>query len=129
MQNQTPEKTKKEEMYEIELSIGKALRVGVVLATIVMIIGLALLLINGGNTGYPTGVIPVKPMQIASGVIALKPFAIMMFGLLLLILTPVLRVIVSIYAFAVEKDYLYVWITSIVLLILVISMIIGYLSN
>lgn len=122
-------KTKKEEMNEIENSIGKALRVGVIIATVVMILGLIILLLNRGNTGYPDGVIPVKPGQIASGVLALKPFAIMMLGLFFLILTPVLRVVVSIYAFFVEKDYLYVWITATVLLILIISFIIGYFSN
>ena len=55
-----------------------------------------------------------------------KPFAIIMLGLFLLILTPVLRVVVSIYAFAVERDTLYVAITTIVLIILVIAMVIGY---
>ena len=50
----------------------------------------------------------------------------MMLGIFLLILTPVLRVVISIYAFAKEKDHLYVWITSIVLVILIISFIIGH---
>ena len=49
-----------------------------------------------------------------------------MFGIFLLILTPVLRVIVSIYAFAKEGDRLYVVITTIVLVILIIGMAIGY---
>lgn len=113
-------------MAEIELSIGKALRIGVLIATTVMIIGVALLVLNHGNTGYSDGYLPVTPVVIAKGVLALKPYAVIMLGLLLLILTPVLRVVVSIYAFMVEKDYLYVWITASVLLILIISMLIGY---
>ncbi|EPD11575.1 putative membrane protein [Lacticaseibacillus paracasei subsp. paracasei Lpp48] len=52
-----------------------------------------------------------------------------MTGIFLLILTPVLRVVVSIYAFAVEHDRLYVWITTIVLIILLGAMTIGYLGN
>lgn len=55
----------------------------------------------------------------------LKPYAIMMFGLFCLILTPVLRVVVSLFTFLKEKDYLYVGITGIVLIILVISFFIG----
>lgn len=51
--------------------------------------------------------------------------AFIMLGLFCLILTPVLRVVVSIFAFAKEKDYLYVVITLIVLVILVIGMSFG----
>lgn len=119
---------KKKEMLDIELSIGKALRVGVVLATTVMVIGVILLLINGGATGYAANHVPIRPSEIFAGIGTLKPFAVMMLGLFLLIMTPVLRVIVSIYAFVVEHDYLYVVITTIVLVILIISMLIGYFT-
>ncbi|MBA1393641.1 DUF1634 domain-containing protein, partial [Lactobacillus sp. XV13L] len=51
---------------------------------------------------------------------------ILMLGIFLLILTPVLRVVVSIYAFLKEKDYLYVYITTFVLIILAFAMIAGY---
>ncbi|MBC6179116.1 DUF1634 domain-containing protein, partial [Listeria welshimeri] len=60
-----------------------------------------------------------------SGLSTLKPYAIMMFGLFCLILTPVLRVVVSLFTFLKEKDYLYVGITGLVLDILVISFLIG----
>ena len=56
----------------------------------------------------------------------LKPYAVLMLGIFLLILTPVLRVVVSIYAFAKEGDRLYVTITTIVLIILIIGTTIGY---
>ena len=49
----------------------------------------------------------------------------MMLGVYCLILTPVLRVIVSIYAFYREKDRLYVTITTAVLLILIVALVIG----
>lgn len=120
---------KKQEMLDVELSIGKALRVGVVFATAVMALGIILLLFKNGQTGYPADYIPIKPLEILQGVFAGKPFAIMMTGLFLLIMTPVLRVIVSIYAFYVEGDKLYVYITLIVLIILVISMLIGYFTG
>jgi uncharacterized membrane protein len=44
-----------------------------------------------------------------------------MIGLFLLILTPVLRVAASVFSFLKEKDYLYTWITLLVLLILLLS--------
>lgn len=49
----------------------------------------------------------------------------MQLGVLLLIATPVARVLFSFFAFLMEKDYLYVFITFIVLAILVFSMVAG----
>ncbi|MCI1895158.1 MAG: DUF1634 domain-containing protein [Lactobacillus sp.] len=117
----------KKETQDIELIIGQILRIGVIIAAAVIVLGLALLLITG-QSGYPAGVHPSKPGAILQGVIAFKPYAVLMLGLFLLILTPVLRVVVSIYAFIKEKDHLYAWITTIVLVILVIAMVIGYLG-
>ena len=67
--------------------------------------------------------------MIFQGAMQLKPYAVLMLGIFLLILTPVLRVVVSIYAFAIRKDRLYVAITTIVLIILIIRMTIGYQGN
>ena len=102
------DKKLKTEIDDVEIMIGKVMQIGVVLSALVIILGLLLLL---------------------SGTLALKPYAVLMTGIFLLILTPVLRVVVSIYAFAVEHDRLYVWITTIVLIILLGAMTIGYLGN
>jgi uncharacterized membrane protein len=48
--------------------------------------------------------------------------AIIQLGLILLIGTPIARVIFSVFAFAVQRDYLYVVITLIVLVILLYSL-------
>ncbi|AMV60301.1 Hypothetical protein ADU72_1356 [Pediococcus damnosus] len=123
------EDTKKmEEMNQIELIIGQVLRIGVIISAAVILIGILLLAVTG-KTGYAPNVYPITVKSITAGILALKPFAIMMLGLFLLILTPVLRVAVSIYAFAKEKDHLYVWITTFVLVILLIGMGIGYLGK
>lgn len=119
---------KARKMDEIERVIGHVLRIGVSLSALVIVAGIVTALF-AGETGYRGTTFPTTPSAILSGLILLKPLAILMTGLFLLILTPVLRVVVSIYAFAVEKDYLYVWITSIVLLILVIAMWIGYMGH
>lgn len=114
----------KEEMHNVELVIGKILRIGVLLSAAVMIIGIGLMLITG-HSGYAGDYYPTTAKAILAGVTALKPLAIMMAGIFLLILTPVLRVIVSIYSFYKERDWLYVIITTIVLVIIFISFIIG----
>jgi uncharacterized membrane protein len=51
--------------------------------------------------------------------------AIMQLGILLLIATPIARVVFSVFAFFVQRDYLYVGITIIVLVILLYSLLFG----
>lgn len=115
----------KKEMAQVELLIGKIMRIGVFIAATVMIIGLIILLVTG-HSGYSTNFYPTTLTAIFTGVASFKAAAWMMLGIFLLILTPVLRVVVSIYAFAKEKDHLYVWITTIVLAILAVSFVIGH---
>jgi uncharacterized membrane protein len=113
------------ENQEIELEIGKILRIGVIVAAVVILFGLILTFATG-TTGYPAGVHPHRIMSILRGTVQLKPYAVLMTGIFLLILTPVLRVVVSIYAFIKEKDRLYAIITSVVLVILAFAMVLGY---
>lgn len=115
----------KDEMAQVEIIIGKIMRIGVLIAAIVMIIGLVMFFINGGG-GYVNNAFPTTLSSVISGITHGKAYALMMGGIFLLILTPVLRVVVSIYTFIVEKDTLYTWITILVLVILIISFIIGH---
>lgn len=112
------------EMAQVETIIGRILQVGVIVSAIVMLIGMVLFLATG-NSGYPGTTIPLKMGAILVGTLQFKPYAIMMLGIYCLILTPVLRVVVSIYAFYKEKDRLYVIITTAVLIILLIALVIG----
>lgn len=124
----TEKDSKAKEMHQVELIIGQILRIGVIVSASVIGLGIILMLVQG-NGGYPNGIQPTGFKEILTGVLALRPFAVIMLGLFLLILTPTLRVAVSIYAFAVEKDYLYVWITTAVLIILIIASVIGYFGS
>lgn len=109
----------------VEVIIGKIMRIGVLLAAVVMIAGFLMLLVKG-TSGYPGETFPTTLAGVVSGMAAFRAYAWMMGGIYLLILTPVLRVVISIYAFVREKDYLYVRITTLVLLILIVSFIIGH---
>jgi len=112
------------EMLQVESVIGRILQVGVIFSAIVMAIGLGLFLITG-KSGYPGTMVPRQMGLILQGTWQLKPYAIMMLGVYCLILTPVLRVVVSIYAFYKERDHLYVAITILVLFILMGALFIG----
>ncbi|ANS77368.1 hypothetical protein AWM70_21115 [Paenibacillus yonginensis] len=100
------------------------LRIGIYVAAAVIIIGLLWLLITGEG-GYPKDTYPTSFMGIINGVADWKPVAVIEAGLLLLILTPVLRVFVSLFVFLQEKDYRFVAITALVLVILIISFALG----
>jgi uncharacterized membrane protein YfcA len=65
--------------------------------------------------------------QVWLGLLVLRPQAVITLGLLLLIATPVVRVAVSIVAFAAEHDRRFVVVTTVVLLILLFS--IFYVGN
>lgn len=62
---------------------------------------------------------------IMTGVGALHSRAFIQFGILLLIATPIARVIFSVFAFAVERDYTYVIVTLVVLAVLLYSLFSG----
>lgn len=59
------------------------------------------------------------------GLKALEPLAIVQTGVVVLLATPVLRVLFSIFAFLFERDYLYVVITCIVFAIILLNMLGG----
>lgn len=60
------------------------------------------------------------------GIATADPTALMLVATVLLILTPVVRVIVSIIAFAQEGDRKYVLVTSIVLAVIVLSILLSH---
>ncbi|CUH97686.1 hypothetical protein P22_3821 [Propionispora sp. 2/2-37] len=112
------------EMREVELFVSRSLRFGVILSAGVILIGL-LLFLGTGEGGYPGQSYPTRFTEMVNGALQLKPFAVILTGLLLLILTPVLRVAVSTLIFIKEKDWLYVGISAAVFLILLFSLVLG----
>ena len=112
----------------VEIIIGTLLRTGVMIAASVVLIGAAVYLVRHGNEIPHYSIFRGEPErlksipEIVNGIVHLQARAIIQFGLLLLIATPVARVAFSAAAFAVERDYFYVGVTLIVLAILLYSM-------
>lgn len=65
---------------------------------------------------------------VVHGLLTGNPTAYLLVATVLLILTPITRVIVSIYAFWVDHDLKFVAVTSVVLLIMVLTVILGELG-
>ncbi len=108
--------------------IGWVLQGGVILSAAVIALGVLLELLQPNKFApQQLQAFPHSFGQVWTGVLALQPQAVIALGLLLLIATPVLRVAVSIAAFAVEHDWRFVVITTVVLLILLFS--IFYVGN
>jgi uncharacterized membrane protein len=110
-----------------ELIISYVLRGGVLLSAGLLILGALLYYIRALQVGLPARPAPI-PHTLADvfhGLAQGDPLAILSLGLLVLLLTPVARVLVSILAFAQERDWLYTAITTLVLLILLVSFLLG----
>ena len=117
----------------VEEIVGNLLGGRVIVAAIVVMAGGFAYLVRYGGTTPDYRVFHGEPADLrsVSGIVTdaleLRSRGIIQLGLLLLLATPVARVVFSIYAFAHQRDLTYVFITSIVLAILLYSLASGYL--
>lgn len=116
---------------DIEIIIGNLLRGGVIASSLIIILGGIIYLWQHGGSrpDYHTfhglnNTFYSLPM-VWEGVLKGDGEHIIQLGVLILIATPVARVVFSIFGFLQEKDRLYIIITLIVLLIIVGSMLSG----
>ncbi len=113
----------------IDKRIGLLLRFGVMLAATVIACGGILYLIHSGArvvsyhhfAGTPASLRSIT--GIALGAVQGNGLSVIQLGILLLIATPVARVLFSVLAFARERDWLYVVISGIVLTVLLYSLV------
>jgi uncharacterized membrane protein len=113
----------------LDTRIGILLQTGVFSsAAVILLGGLLYIAQHGGEQpdyqtfhGVPSSLNTIH--GIAGGVMHGNALAIIQLGLLMLIATPVARVVFSVFAFLAERDYLYVAISAIVLAVLLYSLI------
>jgi len=113
---------------DVQVILGTLLRVGVLISTSIVLIGGIVFMST--RTNQLVSFENFKPEEakfssIADIFIGLRTFdglAIIQFGVLLLIFTPIARVVFSIFSFLMEKDYMYVGIGLIVLCIIITSL-------
>jgi uncharacterized membrane protein len=111
-----------------ENTIGILLRSGVTASALVVLFGGILYLAQSWSSAIHYRTFRGEPgdLRHIPGIIresiALHPAGIIQLGLLLLIATPIARVAFSIWAFAEERDWLYVTVTLIVLGLLLFSL-------
>jgi len=117
---------------DLNRSVGNLLRLGVILSVTTSLIGFIKLFSEGF-------VMPRKYTLLEMGDSSEKVWghfwnslcegegmAIIQLGILLLILTPLVRIIFALIGYLKEKDYVYVVISTIVLVIMTVSFLTGY---
>jgi uncharacterized membrane protein len=113
---------------KVESIISTLLRVGVLTSAIVVFIGGGIYLARHGSSPADYRVFQGEPAAyrqikgIFQEAVHLRGRGIIQLGLLLLIATPIARVIFSLFGFLVEKDRMYATFTAIVLVILLYSL-------
>ena len=113
---------------DIQVILGTLLRVGVILSMSVVFIGGVIYLMSRSSNlaDYhifnPGGTPYASIWAILEGLKTFDGAAIIQFGTLLLIFTPITRVVFSIFSFLIERDYMYVLIGMFVLGVILFSL-------
>ncbi len=113
---------------QVEEIVGNLLRSGVIASAIVVLAGGIIYLVRYGANLPDYSIFHGEPAEFRSveGILkaafALRSRGLIQLGLLLLIATPVARVIFSIFAFALQRDRIYIVVTLIVLAVLIYSL-------
>jgi len=117
--------------HAVEQVIGRLLQVGVLLAATVVLLGAALLLARHGAEAADYSVFRSEPNELRSvtGIVrsafAMSAPGIVQLGLVLLIATPIARVGFTLVAFILQRDRTYVWITTLVMVLLLFGLVFG----
>ncbi len=124
-----------ERIGRIELIISRLLRGGVIVSMTTILVGMVLMFVHHPEylksaadlqrLTKPGAAFPHSMLDVADGVMAAHGQAVVALGLLLLIATPIMRVAVAIVAFALERDRAFALISTVVLLVLLLSFLLG----
>lgn len=116
---------------EINDTISYVLITGVVASLLFVVAGVALIFANNGSNGFTLGEIAnghvvvgqsmFSAAEISQGIFALQGADFVLLGLIVLIATPVVRVLMSVLVFAYERNRLYAAITLIVFVDLMVA--------
>ena len=113
---------------DIERLIGLQLRFGVIIASLIVLLGGLIYLKQYGSLAVPHyhSFIGTKGGytslgEIFKGAYTVNAKGIIELGVVALIITPILRIAFSLVGFIIEKDKLYIWITLTVLAVMMAS--------
>ena len=125
-----------ERIHRAESVISAVLRIGVLLSLTVVVVGVVVSFVGKPGTYLHSNAInkalltrssdyPHSLSAVFSGLSHFQGEAIIVFGLIILLATPILRVLVSAVIFALQRDRYFVPVTVFVFLVLVTSFLLG----
>jgi len=113
---------------DIEQFIGLQLRYGVIISSLIVLVGGLIYLGQSGQLQLPSyhHFIGIRDGNtnfggILNGTRMLNAKSIIQFGVVVLIATPILRIAFSLMGFVLEKDRMYMFITAMVLTVMMVS--------
>jgi uncharacterized membrane protein len=115
----------------LEIAMGRMLRIGVSLSAFVVLVGGALYLreFHGSIPDYSQFHSSRAPYRSVTAILAslthLESKSLIDFGILLLIATPISRVLFGVIGFSMEKDRMYAAVSAVILAILLASLFTG----
>jgi uncharacterized membrane protein len=110
-----------QERRDLNAVVHAVLIIGLAISTTLMLIGVGLDLAY--QRDLPTSVPHIG--EVVNLILALRPSGFLALGLLVLIATPILRVIGSIGAFVYAHDWRFAGVTALVLVVLLVSLVLG----
>ncbi len=124
-----PAERRDDEAVAIEILLGKTLRIGVVIAAVVIGLGVAVFLIRergdisfDNALGRREAIVKLTPEALWSGLKAGSARSIILLGIFLLILTPIVRVAMTLLLFFRQRDWILAVCAGFVLTILVLGL-------
>ncbi len=105
----------------MHLAVQRIQTISLGVCAVLLISGLVVALLT--DSALPTAVVPIG--EAAGGVLALDPAALLSVGLLLLLVTPIVRVAGTVINFLRQQDLRYALVTAMVLSIMLLSIFLG----
>ena len=121
------EEVLQKEKEEMEAVIGNLLRWGIILSLVLLAAGLLLYLLQGGHAISLHQLEDFRLVEYITHHSIFDGLTLMIFGVALLILTPIFRVFATFLIFQKEGDRLYVRFTAIVMVIIGISILFSFI--
>jgi len=106
-------------------NVNLTLRIGAYSAFIILILGLVLFLFTAPGPIQDAGLLPMSVGEFLSSLFKFEPLGVINFGLLVLMFTPLLRVIIALFSFLRLKDKKYSLISLGVFLILTFGLLVA----
>lgn len=113
---------------DVQVVLGGLLRIGVWVSTGIVVLGGIIFLFEQQNQQVAFSDFSPSKVEFSSvpdifrGLKTMKGQAVIQLGVLLLIFTPIARVVFSVFSFLIERDYMYVLIGLIVLCVIITSL-------